>query len=367
MKYYWYDDKYIKKYIQTKFSIPNIDESYCGSVEYKKLYQINRIFSNSPWGMLHDSTNHVAHPFNIQTKVKYKYRSCEKTFEQVCIDVAKKIVSGTDKPFAILWSGGIDSTAALVSMLQTADHSKITVVCNHKSIKEAPHFYQDVIQGQIKTIPIHEWCCQAEDFFTISGDAGDTVWGVLDDSFWESHSESIHQPWKQYVSPNNVDIDFVDEFCSWSGTDINTLVDLRTWFYLCCKWQDKSMRAYEKRPGLSNINATGFYDYGDSFQVWTMNNLDKIIGNKWNEYKLPAKKFIHQFYKDDDYLQNKTKEVSVSIETPCNLWALQNKKSQVVIDSNFKSYDIENWPFVDFVEFENWNDQHHLIPSELLQ
>jgi hypothetical protein len=367
MKFYWYNNENIRIYLRHKLKNPDAYEHKMGDVRYRKLYKINKLFSSRPWGMIHDITDHVPNPMNIQTNVAYKFVPTGDSFDKVALDAAGKIANSTDRKIAVTWSGGIDSTAALVALLQTVPMSRLTIVCNQNSIDEFPNFYYEVIEKNIETITHNNWFEKALSFFNVSGDAGDTVWGALDNSFWSGQSQNFNSPWQGWLNQDIIDIDFVEEFCSWSGTKINTVLDLRVWFYLCCKWQDKAMRFYFNRPGLTLNTAVPFYNLDNSFQNWTMNNLESIIGPQWTDYKIPAKKFINNFFKDDNYFLNKTKFESTSMHWSTNLWTVKNNGACFALDTNYHNHVLPSWPLLDAVQIEDWNDQYHLIPSNILQ
>jgi hypothetical protein len=366
MKFLWYNDQDIRCYLRQKRETETITEHEFGNKNYQNLYKINKLFSSAPWGMIHDISNHVPHPFNVGTNIQYQYNLSDLTFGGLCLQTAKKIADSTIKPLAVCWSGGIDSTAALTALLQTVDRERITVVCNRFSIDEHPGFYQDVIKDRIKTLNHLQWIEQIDNFYSISGDAGDTVWGVIDESFWNNHNEHFDTPWQDWINTDiGPDIEFVEEFCSWSGVKINTVIELRTWFYLCCKWQDKAMRFFMRIPGLTAAAGNSFYNLDNRFCNWTMNNLDKIIGNSWQDYKVPAKQFIDDFYQDTEWLSTKTKVDSTTIKAKTNLKMLLNDRHSFAITADYRSHALPCWPFVDIVNMEDWNDQHKLWDNNL--
>jgi hypothetical protein len=315
--------------------------------------------------MLHDITNHVAHPFDVTTKNQYTYKLQPKTFGELCLQTAESISKMSDRPIAVFWSGGIDSTSALTAILQTVPLSRITVVCDHASIDEFPSFYEQKIKNRVKVISLNEFNKRYFEYFSVTGDGGDTVWGVVDNSFWTKNQYTLHLPWQDVIDRSTFDdIDFVEEFCTWSGVDIITWMDLRTWFYLCCKWQDKCARPYTFRGNLTDRDIVPFYDIDDSFQTWAVNNLDNIIGNTWQEYKIPAKQFIHQYHSDTDYLKNKSKVESMSVNY--TLSSNYNSYLRLAIDQNYSEIRLPCWPFVDYADIEDFNDQYQLIPHSLL-
>jgi hypothetical protein len=366
MKFYWYNNHNIRSYLKHKLKNSEINEFKIGTVQYEKLYKLNQVFSQNPWGMIHDISGNVPNPLNVESILEYKFQSTSSTFGDVAIAVAKKIASNTDRRIAVNWSGGIDSTTALVALIQTVPASRLVVVCNEQSIAEFPSFYHEVIQPNIETMTHDEWFTTALEFFNVSGDAGDTVWGTIDQSFWENHHHTFNNPWHSWVDQSLIDIEFVEEFCTWSKVKINTVLELRIWFYLCCKWQDKTAMFYLDRPGLTSSNGVPFYNVDNTFQNWTMNNLDKIIGERWADYKIPAKQFINNFFNDVDYFTNKTKVDSTSMKPSARFQYIMNKTGNFAMDTNYQTHILPSWPIIDAVQFEDWNDQYHLIPGDIL-
>lgn len=365
MKFLWYNRSVVREYVQHKRKNNSVTEHDLGSERYKNLYRLNTCFSDSPWGLQHDITGNVPHHFNIVTRTPYVYREMHKSFEEVCIDAAKKISSSTDKLIAVLWSGGIDSTAALVSLLQVVPHDRIVVVCNSFGIKEYPGFYEDIIKDKLTTISVQQWAASRDKYFTTSGDGGDAVWAVIDDDAWNNRSDIFNQPWKKVLDKSVAPkFEFIEEFASWSGVDIKTWLDLRAWFYVCCKWQDKCTRLYSLKSDLSPANACPFYDIDNSFQLWTMHNLDKIIDGAWHKYKMPAKEMIYRYHADKEYLDTKSKVESEGLTTKIQHL---DTPMRFVLPEDYSNHTLTSWPFLDMYEFENFNKQHKLIPLDILE
>lgn len=362
MSFYWYNQRIVNAYLKAKFRDPDINDHTMGNDSYQKLHRLNLCFSNNPWGVQHDITDHVDHHFNIRTKTPYHYRQESRSFGDLCLHTAQQIAAMTDRDIAVFWSGGIDSTALLTAMLETVEHSRLVVVCNQGSIDEFPSFYDHKINGKVRTIAPALLHKNYQDFFSVTGDGGDTVWGVIDSSFWSKYSDRVRQPWQDCIDRTIMsDLDFVEQFNSWSGVDIRSWLDLRTWFYLCCKWQDKCMRPYFLRKNITDQDIVSFYDTDPSFQVWTMNNLDKIIGAHWQDYKMPAKEFIYQYHQDIGYLRNKSKEESQLLKP--DLITKDHYYLRVAVSEDFKDYEFPSWPFVDYAEIEDFNDVFNLIPK----
>jgi hypothetical protein len=354
-------------YIRAKYQNRDMDEHRLGSESYQKLHQLNRCFSSNPWGLQHDISNHVPHHFNIKTKTPYRYRDDSRSFSEVCLATAEKISSKTDKQIALTWSGGIDSTSALVALMQVLPLNRITVVCTKESIQEFPIFYEECIKDRVSELTPPEWSMRYQDYFTVSGDGGDTVWGVIDDSTYTRYHSVFDKPWQDHVDTSiKLDFDFIEEFCSWSGIEIKSWLELRIWFYLCCKWQDKCMRVFCHNKNLTDKDAAAFYDVDDSFQIWTINNTDKIIGQSWAQYKIPAKEFIFSYCPDKDYLENKSKVNSTHLTPALATPMTWQQSMRFVIPENFSAVSLAKWPLIDYADFEDFNDEYQLIPHHFL-
>lgn len=366
MRFLWYDQKYLDTYWMSRFGHPNFEDQYLQHTEWYEMYRLNRLFSDNPFGLIQDRTNHITHPFSILTGRIYQWNHEPRSFSQVSLDTARNIAQSTDRQLAVTWSGGIDSTVALVALLQTVDWKRLTVVCSKDSVLEYPGLWNDIIRPNLDVIDPIAWCQHLHQYYTISGDGGDTTWAVLDDSFYQK-SSIFNQPWKDWAYSNGVrDLGFIEKFCSFSGRPIMTVLDLRTWFYLCCKWQDKIYKFYADRPGMTRQDGCPFYDFDGGMETWAMNNLDKIIGPTWTSYKMPAKQFIYDFHKDSDYLNNKTKWNSTGITLTWK-WMIQNNQCQFAIDENYTSHYLECWPFMDQEIFHRWNYQYTLIHPLILE
>jgi hypothetical protein len=372
MNFFWIKNTVFRNYIRAKCKNDVITEFDLGNGSYKKLHQINRCFSNNPWGLQHDISNHVPHPFRIKTQNPYTFANEYQSFGDICLATADRISHMTDRPIAVSWSGGIDSTVALVALMQTVDHGRLIVVCNNYSVDEFPSFYEQKIKNKLQIITPTYYVNNYQNFFAVSGDGGDTVWGVIDNDFWNSNHKKFNLPWQDCINKEIInDIDFIEEFCSWSGRKITTWLDLRTWYYLCCKWQDKCMRQYYLIQGLTDKDAVQFYNIDSSFQRWTMNNLDQIIGIQWQDYKIPAKNFIHQYHDDVTYQKYKTKVESVYL-APDLITASSkhgNLRStttpRIVLSEDFCDYQFPSWPFISFKEIEDFNDKYQLFDQSL--
>src|SRR5262249_200908 len=83
---------------------------------------------------------------------------CEftKSYEEVCNGRALEVLARAerlDTSLYVFWSGGVDSTCVLVSLLKNATRAqkeRIVVLLSEGSITEYPLFYHDHIRGRVR-------------------------------------------------------------------------------------------------------------------------------------------------------------------------------------------------------------------------
>lgn len=110
------------------------------------------------------------------------------TFEDICNRRAADIINlinTTDRQIILQWSGGIDSTVALISLiknLSSKEKEKITVALSGDSIIEYPHFFEKYIRNKFKTIDSQSMLFndykEKYEAFTIACDTGDCLFGA---------------------------------------------------------------------------------------------------------------------------------------------------------------------------------------------
>jgi hypothetical protein len=81
--------------------------------------------------------------------VKYEYKKVG-TFEEVCMESAQ-LLADTGKTIDFHWSGGIDSTTALVALNEICP-KQLHVICNEYSIQENPNYYDKVVKHLDHTV-----------------------------------------------------------------------------------------------------------------------------------------------------------------------------------------------------------------------
>ena len=254
------------------------------------------------------------------------------SFADVCKAVARDIVeeaAAGDLPIQIAWSGGIDSTVALISIAEAlrerGELSRLYVLVSINSMAEYPKFYERHVMDVLQTRPLGGPLPDAlrEDTITVTGEHGDQLFG-------SDHLESLVKgglaqlPWRHVVpsyiasklhKENRVErvMRFLEPQIAGAPVPIETAFDYIWWCNFSLKWQQVSLRVPAFRRGnVGPLVRRTKHFFGDPrFQAWSLSNPQVRKVTDWRAYKLEAKKVILDATGDFDYFTNKEKAPSL--------------------------------------------------------
>jgi hypothetical protein len=238
--------------------------------------KLSRLFS----GPLMDRTKSItsSYDFTVVNSIP-EYKEVD-SFEKNMESRASYLLS-LKKPINIFWSGGIDSTAALIALLN-AGAKKVNVcsalpdrlsLLSDKRITRIPisglqyeHVIRDILSKK-EILVTGELADQCMGSFSIIFYMQNKKIDILDISLVSNViSEIIH-------SPSDDIIDLVNPVIQKCPFKIKTVQDYFWWLNFTCKWQYVSMRIlssvdFSKEQFETNIQH--FYNTND-FQCWAMN------------------------------------------------------------------------------------------------
>lgn len=130
-------------------------------------------------------------PFETIIHPQFHMPSYDKNFNLNFSDISdlraldiKKIINDTDRTVMVQWSGGIDSTVAMVSLiknLSTSELSKVTVSMSGDSLLENPNFYNNFIKDKFKIVNSENMLFndykEKYNAYCIGADTGDCMFG----------------------------------------------------------------------------------------------------------------------------------------------------------------------------------------------
>ena len=253
--------------------------------------------------------------------------SWNRSFEECCMDRAEEFWK-MNKPITLFWSGGIDSSAALISLLEAKNDTDILNIRYTKnSIEEFPEMWEKLIKD--KNSPIHDKdvidkeLFEDHDIIKITGECGDHLFGQAaghpggryeKNVKINSEFNYINKDWETIFTfgyDNMAIVEVLFETVDQAPFEIKTIFDLYWWLPFCFKWEDVDSRIVFKYAQTPHWQSTFSFFNTEDFQKWSINNHDIKHQGTWKTYKQPAKEFIYKYFKDDNYRKNKLKELSL--------------------------------------------------------
>jgi len=274
------------------------------------------------------------------------------TYEEMCYNRAQQLKK-LDGNIYIMYSGGIDSTSAVLSFVLSwskEELKRVYIVCTTESINEFPEFWNNIYQtfkGRILSSYVHveKYCEQG---YVVTGEHGDQVFGSdnVNKLVLLFGEQSIHGDWKKYI-PMLYDNLFGEALSkrmmevhapaiAYCPFEIKTAFEWVWWFNFVNKWQHVKYRMLSfktwNNPKNNFKKINHFFDTPE-WQRWSLDNQDKKIGLTLDTYKLAAKQFIVSNTGFISYLK-KPKVGSLS-----STW--RNKAFYDAIDTDFNYISIE--------------------------
>lgn len=222
-----------------------------------------------------------------------------------------------DQNINLLWSGGIDSTVALVSLMMTIPNGfQITVYCNLNSIIENAPFYEILLNHKNILLKNSSIISNIKPLRIITGDLGDQVFGseLLYRISSQFGFENLFKPYQEIIPKlfitrcgDNLGKIIYERYVpiiQESSIKIETAFDFIWWWNFTQKWQGVLFR---KQCFVHEAHQIIHFFDCENFQLWSLFHHDKKIGKTIETYKLPAKELIFSFDKNDFYLKYKKK------------------------------------------------------------
>ena len=280
-----------------------------------------------------------------------------KTLEDCMLEKAQRIWD-TGRNLKVYWSGGIDSTGALIALIRTAkngDLDRLTVCMDIESLGkplssygEYPLFFDKFIDGKLNVELMNLESSYKEDFYNTNtanvlvGDVSRHISKSIDDNYLCITGELGDQLFGSGVFANDLDLinmtskeflkrpiykkhlNEIEKLNKACPISTDKLTEMLWWWNFSTKWCEIRFRAFScvtKDSDWDNI--VNFYDTED-FQKWSISNPDKKIKKTPTSFKWPLKHFIYDYTKDADYRDNKLKLGSLPLRIG-NIAAIDDK------------------------------------------
>ena len=279
----------------------------------------------------------IFNPFNMMYEPIPSVGNFNKSFEECCMDAAQNLWK-LGKPVELFWSGGIDSSGALIALLETKSDSDIlNIRYTEESVVEFPLMWEKMVKDRNDPLPnnvmLDETLFNNHDIIKVTGECGDQcfgsdalrenldkhtddwesifTWGAFGGGVDDSDSDMPPKNPETYKFRMEQLARIMFEHVDSAPIEIKTIFDLFWWCNFCFKWQDVDSRMIFTFTTTIEWKSTLSFFNTENFQRWSIVNHDIKHGGTWETYKQPAKEYIHKYLKDENYRKNKTKEPSL--------------------------------------------------------
>jgi len=250
-----------------------------------------------------------------------------------------KLVEGTDKKLHLFWSGGIDSTAVLMSLREVMPANKIVVLHTPESLAEYQGFFEQHIQGTFETFEFSmgtvwkavEFACA--NGIVVTGEIGDQIYGSV--LYLDRGKDWLMQPWENFNAGITADESY-HRFVQACPQKITTTAEFLWWVNYSLKYQLVQCRMLLDNT-VSELNKNFFHFFDTkAFNDYAVSTPmeDKMPGYVIEAYKKPLRDVIYQLSNDATYAYTKPKVRSL---VPVYGRFTRNKVA-FAIDTNWKRY-----------------------------
>lgn len=239
-----------------------------------------------------------------------------------CCDARAEQLLAAHERLHIMWSGGIDSTTALVALLRALpvnERDRLVVYLSSHSIAENPTFYHRHVAGRL-TMRRTVDTASLYDEVVVTGELGDQLFGsdlMLQctrrlgfDSLALPHADTLPRLFANLAGDLDLGRAVYGHFAPIADQApfrLDTAAGFLWWWNFSQKWQHVKFRhmLYEYRGDYRPLfgRVAHFFE-ADAFQRWSMapQNQALKLGSRIDTYKMPAKRYVVDYTRDDAYL-----------------------------------------------------------------
>jgi hypothetical protein len=248
--------------------------------------------------------------------------SFNETFDHLC-DMRAIELLNTNKVINVFWSGGLDSTTALISLIMNCTNKdQIRIITSYNSIVESGYFYETFLKSyntifDISGINKHF----NENELFVTGNPGNQLFSSGSMSIFKlvKDAKDLKRSYKDIVSIE--DQEFYYPSLIKSPRPITSYEDFLWFRNFVTLWDHPRYPLIIKYLKPKNIKKhldtfVGFF-YTNYFEQWSINNNEQQhdLNNFLKTTKLPMRKYIFKKLgqRSEDYVNNKMIEKSIWI------------------------------------------------------
>lgn len=341
--------------IATKFQLIDLQSSSLSNKNDIRIFkEFNKLI---PGSWMVDRTNTVKLPFNTTLLEKNQIPNFNNSANISLLECCYKKVEELkkkDQHIFFLWSGGIDSTAALSTFITNGfPTDRITVVCNYDSLRENYKFYKDYIIPTFNILSSEKLIQTAKyssvQGLIISSEHGDLLHGqdFGMDMFKIFGSEYLKSPAnkkniKEFFKINQIDdeaaecwYDLFDTVSLHSPRKISTMYDWSWWIGYNWRWQWAGEKI--KLRFHNDVNFETFFSSAE-MQHWAANH-DQYEIKKLSDFKKDLKLIIKDLTADEKYYNEKIKYPSRAFTYSSQAFAAIDADNNKIAAKDFSLFD----------------------------
>jgi hypothetical protein len=345
----------------TKKTTRNISVNYESLPGFSNYAYIHEFFANNL--SMVDRYNTINLPISMKILdvcQAPEFKTQDLDYETICVARARWFMDyakSTNRKIFLMWSGGIDSSTIVCSFILACTPQEIkeniVVGMSEYSIRENPSLYKRFVMPGFEKVSSHRFTYYMghKDYITITGEGNDQLFGsaVIGNLLkWDKDiigkattNDLLFKCFNLMIGDRETCNRFIKIFnCVIAGAPvpITTIFQYFWWINFSLKWQCVYMRILglvtkENAQTLQPESNYFTFFHTPEFQLWSLNNSDKLIKGTWNTYKYVCKDLIFKVNNDEIYRENKCKRGSLSS-------IAIYKDMGTYIDENFKiSYE----------------------------
>jgi hypothetical protein len=257
-------------------------------------------------------------------------------FGQIIDGIAEQFVqqvnSSGRRPY-LCWSGGIDSTSILVSLLKTANKDflqQLVILHNENSILENAYFYHKFIHGKFETQSVDSFTVTAQNYnkiIVVDGEVGNQCMDSRIINLFAYHKQFglLDQTWRAlpdltvlFPGGNQFHVELALESIPLAPVPIETVYDFLWWVNFNFKWDECLLcKVLNFVENLDNTQSANFFQQGlyrfyeqSDMQIWSMLTRDQRRKKVPTTAKYFSKRYIYEFDHNHLWWANKKEEFS---------------------------------------------------------
>jgi len=240
------------------------------------------------------------------------------SIDEICYRRAQEIVSIADsRCIFVCWSGGIDSTLALVEIMKLVKLEQLCIILDNNSILEYPDFYSKFIKDKVRILSMSFYddisikTAIQENGIIVTGGCFDHIFGS--NAYVRLDKHMLLMPLNQFLDKVSIaSREIYIKLCTACPRNITNVKELFWWLNYALDYQNDQLTYlfYTKELILDK----NIFHFGDS-TLWndyavSIDSETKFSGIELVDYKMPLKKVIEKYTYDNVYTKHKLKVLS---------------------------------------------------------